>query len=60
MDFQKNSSSINVMANKIYNTKIHNIIFKEFKNSMWAFRNKIKDKTVGDLEINNFNRKNKP
>ena len=45
------------MANKIYSTKIHNVIFKEFRNSMWAFRNKIKDKIVGDLDINNFKNK---
>ena len=34
------------MANKIYGTKIHNVIFKEFRNSMWAFRNKIKKKSM--------------
>lgn len=45
------------MANKIYCSKIQNVIVKEFKNSMWAFRNKVKDKIISDLEVDNFRNK---
>ena len=45
------------MANKIYSTKIKNVIFKEYIESMWAFRNKIKNKIILDMDIYNYKNK---
>ena len=36
--------NIKDMSNKIYNTPVKNVIFKEYKDSMWAFRHKIRKK----------------
>ena len=60
--YQKNiDSEINCnlkdMANKIYSTKIKNVIFKEYIESMWAFKNKIKNKIVSDMDIHNYKNK---
>ena len=45
------------MANKIYSTKIRNVIFKEYIESMWAFRNKIKNKIISDLDVCSYKNK---
>ena len=60
--YQKNiDSEINCnlkdMANKIYSTKIKNVIFKEYMESMWAFKNKIKNKIISDMDIHNYKNK---
>ena len=60
--YQKNiDSAINCnlkdMANKIYSTKIKNVIFKEYIDSMWAFRNKIKNKIISDMDTHNYENK---